>query len=172
MDEPVSFYEPSRFQAQLIWLRQGHLEYRFPYQVEADRLPKSIEISAELCSEAAPYHLDWPSDIFLEINDVLLGAWTSPSDFGGERGRLTPEWWGEWNSQYGLMKTWRVDQDGTFVDRRRLSNITIVDLALDQVPFIQVRLGVKADAVNIGGLNIFGSTFGNYAQEINLQLNY
>ncbi|MEM7033812.1 MAG: helix-turn-helix domain-containing protein [Chloroflexota bacterium] len=172
MDDPVSFYEPERFRAQLIWLSQGYLEYRFPYQVEEERLPKSLEISAELCSEAAPYHLEWPSDIFMEINGTLLGTWTSPSDFGGERGRLTPEWWGEWNSQYGLLKTWRVDNDGTFIDRQQLSDVTIADLALEKSPFIQVRFGVKPDAANMGGMNIFGKTFGNYAQEITVQLNY
>jgi predicted transcriptional regulator len=29
-DDPGSFYDPARFNAQLIWFRQGYLEYRFP----------------------------------------------------------------------------------------------------------------------------------------------
>ena len=171
-DDPVTFYEPARHGAQLIWFGQGYLEYRFPYRATPERVPKSLEISMEICSEAAPHHLDWPSDIYLEINDVDIGHWTSPADFGGERGRLTPDWWGEWNSQYGLLKTWRVDQQGAFIDRRPLSAIALDDLALDQAPFICVRIGVKPDAENMGGMNIFGSTFGNHAQDIIMRLNY
>ena len=36
----------------------------------------------------------------------------------------------------------------------------------------QVRLGVKPDAAHVGGLNIFGKSFGNHAQDIVLKLNY
>jgi predicted transcriptional regulator len=102
----------------------------------------------------------------------MLGAWTSPADFGGERGTLTPAWWGEWNSQYGLLKTWRVDQEGAFIDGQFLSKVVIGDLRLDQQPFIQVRVGVKPDAAHVGGLNLFGREFGNHAQDMTLRLSF
>jgi predicted transcriptional regulator len=35
-----------------------------------------------------------------------------------------------------------------------------------------VRIGVKADARYVGGLNIFGRHFGNYPQDIVLRLRY
>jgi hypothetical protein len=35
-----------------------------------------------------------------------------------------------------------------------------------------VRLGVKADALHVGGINVFGHTFGNYAQDVVLRLEY
>ena len=171
-DDLASFYEPERAEAQLVWFGQGFLEYRFPYRPENGWSPKSLQISMEICSEAAPHHLDWPSDIFLEINDVLIGTWTSPGDFGGERGKLTPTWWGDWNTQYGLLKTWRVDQGGSFIDGRSISEVVIADLNLDQQPFIQVKIGVKPDAEHMGGLNIFGKEFGNHAQGIILTLTY
>ncbi len=171
-DDLAAFYEPERTEAQLIWFGAGFLEYRFPYRPENGWPPKNLQISMEICSEAAPHHLDWPSDIFLEINNVLIGTWTSPGDFGGERGKLTPAWWDDWNTQYGLLKTWRVDQDGSFIDGRSISDVTIADLNLNQQPFIQMRIGVKPDAENMGGLNIFGKAFGNHAQEIILQLSF
>ena len=77
-DDPVSFYEPTRFQAQLIWLSHGWLEYHFPNHARRRDHPKSLQISMEICSEAAPSAEDWLSDIFLEINGVRIGEWTSP----------------------------------------------------------------------------------------------
>jgi predicted transcriptional regulator len=173
IDDPASFYEPERFQAQLVWFGgPGFLEYRFPYHPRRGQSPLSLQVSMEICSEAAPHHDDWPSDIFLEINGVEIGRWTSPGDFGGERGALTPAWWGEWNSQYGLLKTWRVDQGGSFIDGRHLSDVGINDLRLDQQCFIQMRVGVKPDAAHVGGLNIFGRDFGNHAQDIMLRVSF
>jgi predicted transcriptional regulator len=172
LDDPTSFYEPARFQAQLIWFRQGFLEYHFPYRPEPNQQPKSLVLSMEICSEAPNHHHDWPSDIFMEINGRPIGMWTSPGDFGGERGNLSPEWWEEWNSQYGLMKSWRVDGEGSWIDGVRISDVTIGDLVLDQDFYIRVRIGVHPDAVHVGGINLFGSKFGNYPQDILLQVHY
>jgi predicted transcriptional regulator len=171
-DDAASFYEPKRTTAQIIWLGQGHLEYRFPYRPEGDRSPQRLKISMELCSEAFAHHLDWPSDIFLEINNVLIGAWKSPADLGGKRGRLTPEWWNIEDSQYGLLKTWRVDAEGATLDGDRFSDITLDDLSLNQNDFIKVCIGVRPDAANVGGLNLFGEKFGNHPQGIILELNF
>jgi predicted transcriptional regulator len=172
LDDPTSFYEPARFQAQLIWFRQGFLEYHFPYRPEPNRQPKSLVLSMEICSEAPNHHHDWPSDIFMEINGQPIGIWTSPGDFGGERGNLSPEWWEEWNSQYGLLKSWRVDGEGSWIDGVRISDVVIGNLNLDQGSFIRVRIGIHPDALHVGGLNLFGSKFGNYPQDILMQVHY
>jgi hypothetical protein len=37
---------------------------------------------------------------------------------------------------------------------------------------ITVRVGVKADALHVGGINLFGSSFGNYPQDLTLRLEY
>ena len=41
-----------------------------------------LTVSAELSSEAPGVNNQWPSDISFSINDVLVGTWTSPGDFG------------------------------------------------------------------------------------------
>ncbi len=171
-DDPVSFYEPDRFHAQLVWLSHGWLEYRLPNHAHRREKPSSLQISMEICSEAAPSAEDWPSDIFLDINEVRIGEWTSPADFGEIRGSLTPAWWADWNSQYGQLKVWRVDDSGASIDGRAISDVTIQDLNLPARPFIAVRIGVDDDAENKGGLNIFGRGFGNHAQDIILQIDY
>lgn len=171
-DDIASFHEPERVTAQIIWFGVGHLEYRFPFRPNEGRQPKELQLSMEICSEAEGHHLDWPSDIFLEVNDVLLGTWTSPADFGGERGILTPSWWQTENSQFGVLKSWRVGSGGTTLDGEPRSDVTLDDLALESRPYVKVRLGVKPDAVNVGGLNLFGEKFGNNAQGIVLKLEF
>ncbi len=172
MDEPRSFFEPERVGAQLIWFRRGYLEYRFPNRVPRGSSIRNLELSMELCSEAPLHNLDWPSDISLWINGKELGTWTSPGDFGGERGLLTPQWWGSENTQYGLLKTWRINSEGSFIDGRRISNVKLDELELDDKPYVTVRIGIKPDARNDGGLNLFGSKFGNYETDMRMKLDY
>ena len=171
-DDPASFYEPDRVQAQLIWFHQGFVSYRFPNRLPPQVTIDSVRLSLELCSEAPLHHDDWPSDIMVWINDVEIGTWTSPADFGGQRGRLTPDWWESRNSQYGLLKVWQVNGDGSFVDGLEVSSVSLEDLHLADRDTISVRIGVKEDAENVGGVNIFGRRFGNYAQDIVLRLRY
>lgn len=171
-DDPASFYEPDRVSAQLLWFHQGFVEYRFPNRLPPRAVLESASISLELCSEAPLHHEEWPSDITLWLNGIELGTWSSPGDFGGQRGLLTPEWWENWNSQYGLLKVWTVNGSGSFVDGRRVGEATLDAINLAAGSSISVRIGVKPDARNVGGINIFGRHFGNYPQDIVLRLRY
>lgn len=170
LDDPASFYEPNRVNAQLLWFHFGYVEYRFPNRLLPNKTIESLQLSMEVCSEAPLHHEDWPSDITIWINDVEIGDWTSPRDFGGRRGVLTPEWWESWNSQYGLLKIWQVNGEGSFVDDQRISDVRLQDLNFADSDTISVRIGVKPDAERVGGINIFGSRFGNYPQDIVLRL--
>lgn len=172
LDDPASFYEPNRMEAQLLWFYQGFVEYRFPNRVPAGAFPDSLRLSMEVCSEAPLYNLDWPSDITVWINGVEVGTWTSPADFGGEPGRLTPDWWTPRNTQYGLLKFWHVNEEKSELDGMLVSGVTIRDLKLAEAPFIGVRIGIKPDAEHIGGINLFGNRFGNYPQDLVLRIGY
>lgn len=169
LDDPSAFYEPDHIYAQLIWFRRGFVEYRFPNRLPQGVFLDDIEVSFEVCSEAPLHHADWPSDITVWIGDTEIGTWTSPADFGGERGSLTPAWWDSQNSQYGLLKVWKVTGNGSFVDGVQVSDVTLKSLSLKPNEPIPVRIGIKEDARNIGGINLFGSKFGNYPQDIVLR---
>ena len=149
LDTPASFYEPEHINAQLLWFGHGYVAYRFPNHLPNGAAPIRLDLSAEICSEAPLHHLDWPSDITVWINGVEIGSWTSPADFGGERGVLTPDWWETKDSQYGLLKIWSVTQNWSYIDGKYISDIKIEDLNLAAKPFIDVRLGVKEDALAI-----------------------
>jgi predicted transcriptional regulator len=172
LDDPSTFYEPERIHAQLLWFRRGYVEYRFPNRLPPNVVLDDIEVSFEVCSEAPLHHSDWPSDITVWIGNIEIGTWTSPADFGGERGALTPAWWDSQNSQYGLLKVWKVTNEGSFVDGRRVSKVTLNHLTLKSDEPIPVRIGIKDSASNIGGINLFGSKFGNYPQDIVLRQHF
>lgn len=173
LDDPETFYDPERVNAQLLWFKHGYVEYRFPNRSHANGgTLESIQVSFEACSEAPLHDPNWPSNITVWINDVEIGTWTSPGDFGGERGALTPDWWEEWNSQFGLLKMWKVTADGAYVDGIRVSNVALTDLQLSRGQFISLRIGVKPDAENVGGLNLFGRYFGNYPQDIHMRMRF
>lgn len=172
LDDPTTFYEPDRMYTQLLWFRRGYVEYRFPNRLPPGVLLDDIEISFEVCSEAPLHHADWPSDITVWVCGVEIGTWTSPADFGGDRGVLTPGWWDSQNSQYGLLKVWKVAQNGSFVDGVRVSDVRLSDLALKIGDAIPVRIGIKETTANIGGINLFGSKFGNYPQDIVLRQHF
>lgn len=172
LDDPASFYEPERIQAQLLWFHQGHVEYRFPNRLPPGAKLTSLQLSMEICSEAPLHHGDWPSDITVWINGTDIGHWTSPADFADRRGKLTPSWWLDHNSQYGLLKIWRVTPEGSSVDGLKISDITLEDINISRQNHIAVSIGVKEDAKYVGGINIFGREFGNYPQDIVLHLQY
>lgn len=172
LDRTSSFYEPNRIYAQRLWFHHGFVEYRFPHRLPPQTTPSSLQLSFEACSEAPMHHYNWPSDISVWINGVEIGIWTSPADFGGERGLLTPEWTAVDGSQYGLLKVWRVDRNGTYIDGDKISDVAIDALDLGMREFVNVRIGVKPDARHVGGINIFGRSFGNYPQDIVMNVHY
>lgn len=172
VDDPRSFFEPEHVFAQIIWFRHGTLGYDFPNNLPHGADATELELSLELCSEAPEYDLDWPSDITVWIGGHEVATWTSPGDFGGERGKVTPLWWPINHTQHGVLKRFKVTADGSYIDGRRVGDLTISELGLGQTPQVQVTIGVKDDARFRGGVNLFGRKFGNTEQDIVLRLWY
>ena len=173
LDLPAVFYSLQRFDAQMLWFKHGFLEYR----LNAADNPSSdaidyLEISFEACSEAPLYRSPWPSDISVEINGKRLGTWVCPCDCGGRAGHLTPGWWNLTNTQFGFLTKWRVDHTGSYLDGAYLSDVSIPDLRLEESPYISLRVGVDPGAEHPNGINLFGSRFGDYPQEICMCVGY
>ena len=171
LDVPDTFLDPGRMKAGLIWFTRGYLEYQFPNNTKLlDAEIEALEFSLELSSEVPGTSANWPSDITVSVNRIDVGTWTSPGDFGDKRGVYTPDWWKLKGSQYGKLKSWRVMEDGTYVDGVKISPVSIKDLDLGIHRSIRLRIGVKEGAVHPGGVNIFGRGFGNYDQDIVLRV--
>lgn len=114
----------------------------------------------------------WPSDISFYLNDVFVGIWTSPGDFGETKGIFTPKWWNpNWN-QHGLLKPLVINSKGTYIDGLQISDVNIHQLNLGDHDTIKFRLAVNEDSANVGGLTIYVKNFGNYNQDIHVKINY
>ncbi len=171
-DDIRYFSHPDRYEADIIWFSKGFVEYMIPNFIPYSQKISQIMISFEISSEAPGSNSNWPSDISFYLNDVYLGGWISPGDFADVRGIFTPDWWEHnWN-QYGLLKLLIINEYGTFIDALKISDVTINDFHLDSSSQLKFKIGVDDDAEHIGGLTIFGKSFGNYAQDIKVQINY
>ena len=61
---------------------------------------------------------------------------------------------------------------GTFEDGRHVSDVKITDVHLDNNSFIKLKIGIKENAKNKGGVNLFGKKFGNHDQSIIMKIKY
>jgi predicted transcriptional regulator len=171
LDVPDFFLDPGRMRAALLWFGRGYVEYKFPNNAKiAGAAIAAIEFSLEMSSEAPGTNADWPSDISLWVNDVLIGTWTSPGDFGDRRGKFTPRWWKLAGSQYGKLTTWTISDKGCLVDGVGVSRVTLDQLHLADHHSIRLKVGIDEKAKRPGGVNIFGRGFGNYDQDILMRL--
>ncbi|WP_053377017.1 ArsR/SmtB family transcription factor [Paenibacillus sp. FJAT-27812] len=168
-DDPRYFADPEHVHAKVLWFGSGFVEYRIPNYMVNNETPESLEISMEICSETPCSVNHLPSDIAFVLNGVSIGTWTYPGDFGSTRGLYTPEWWHK-NIKHGLIKTIRVNAQGSFIDGIQVSNVTIDQLMLAYDKEILFRISSSATAKNCGGVTLFGKGFGNYNQDIEVTL--
>ncbi len=172
VDDTRYFAHPDRYEADILWFTKGYVEYAIPNFVPANQKIDEICVSLELSSEAPGVNNVWPSDIYFYLNEVLLGTWTSPGDFGDVKGIFTPDWWfPNWN-QYGLLKMLVINHKGTYIDGLQISDVNIDQFGLTSKSQLKLKLEVPDSAEHVGGLTIFGRGFGNYNQDINVKMAY
>ena len=163
-----------RQDAQLIWSSKAcFIEYSTSNIYAFKNKVQSISFTFEICSEAYGYNSDYPSDITLSINGIELCVYRSKGDYGDRYGRYTPSWWFIESTKYGALVNLLVNDRGVFLNEDLVNDkIKLSDLKLSQGNKTTLRMEVKKDAVNCGGLNLFGDKFGDYAQNIELLIKY
>lgn len=172
VDDPAFFADPQRVEAGILWFGAGYVEYRLPNYLQKGQQVEELQFSMELSSEAPGVAENWPSDLSFSFNDIQLGNWTSPGDYGDVHGRFTPNWWiPNWN-QYGLLKLLCINKSGTYVDGLMVSPVRIEDLDINEKKEFLFRIAAPAEALNPGGCTIFGRGFGNYNQGIKFNVIY
>lgn len=182
-DTPAVFYSPRRYDAGIIWMRRGYLEYTIPildYSGSRNgdtfyhdkKSITSLNFTFEICSETALYDHDCKSDITLSVNGTEICTFTSSGDYGERRGRLNPEWYTDSVTQYGLLQNFDIRFDGSYLNEKRVSDFGIDDLKLNSTDLVIFRIEVKKDARFVGGFNLFGKHFGDYPQDILMNITY
>ncbi len=165
-DDPRYFSFPERFNAGLIWMGSGYLEYVIPNNLKLSQRMTELQISVEISSEAPGFSEHYPSDIYFEINECSLGVITTPGEYGDRKGMLNPDWWYSYLAQYGRLKMITVNTNGTFVDGLQISATTVEELNITSESKIKFRMGVHKNAYHAGGFNLFGKEFGDHASGI------
>ncbi|MCI1858350.1 MAG: helix-turn-helix domain-containing protein [Sporolactobacillus sp.] len=171
IDTPAYFMDSQRVKAGIVWLAKGFVEYQAPNLLKPDQKLEMLVLSTELGSEFPYANNNWPSDITLSINGVDVGTWTAPGDFADVRGKYTPAWVQDNFNQYGLLKTITITEAETLLDGQFFSPVTLSDLNTRNDTYV-IKFEVKDDAKHQGGLTIFGKGFGNYDQDIQMDLFY
>ncbi len=172
VDDIRYFSHPDRYNADILWFAKGYVEYIIPNFIPFGQKIDQLTVSLEIGSEAPGVNEVWPSDITFSVNGTKAAVWTSPGDFGNMKGIFTPDWWyPNWN-QYGLLKILVINEKGTFIDGLQVSEVSMADLSLDFRSTIKLKMEVEEKAEHLGGLTIFGQSFGNYNQDISVRMNY
>lgn len=171
-DEPRYFSFTERYNAALIWLTNGYLEYKLPNPLKPDEKLEELQISMEISSEAPGFSAHYPSDIYFNVNGVDLGHWTTPGEYADKPGNFTPSWWFPNLGQYGKKKMLIVNSSGTFIDGISISNITIDKLRIAFNTNISFTISAPKETANPGGLMLFGRGFGDFNNGIEIKMHY
>lgn len=172
LDDPKYFAFPERIDATLLWFTEGYVTYKLPNSLKLSETCTELQIGMELASEAPGYTTHFPSDISFKINDKNLGYFTSPGEFNDRKGIFTPSWWFENLGQYGKLKLLTVNDYGCFIDGLKISDTTIDDLHIAPQSEITFSIMVEPDAINVGGVSIFGRGFGDYNNGVTIKMFY
>jgi predicted transcriptional regulator len=173
LDVPDTFLDPDRMKTGLIWFTRGYLEYQFPNNARLAKQNRSVsmEFSMELSLRSAGHiSADWPSDITVSVNGTGYRHLDLAGRFRRQARRLHPDWWKLKGSQYGKLKSFRVNGSGTYVDGVKISPVSLKDLDLDTPPLDPAEDRGEGRCPHPGGINIFGRGFGNYDQDIVLRI--
>lgn len=172
LDDTRYFSFPERIDARLLWFAQGYITYQLPNSLKLSEVCTELQISMELASEAPGYTTHYPSDISFSINGISLGYFTSPGEFNDRRGIFTPAWWFENLGQYGKLKLLTINDTGCYIDGLKISDTTINDLGISPQSDILLSIEVADDALNKGGVTLFGKGFGDYNSGITVKMFY
>ncbi len=171
-DTPYVFHDVERIHGELLWFTDGFLKYSISNKSLKENIINSVDISFEVCAEAPGYNNKWPSDIFFKVNDKKITTFNISGDYGGTRGVNNPRWWPNSNTQYGELKVFSITNEGTFLNGNIVSKETMKSLGIDKDYYFTIDIGVDETSEFKGGINLFGKSFGNYAQDIKIEINY
>lgn len=172
LDDPQVFSYPERFHANIIWYTDGYVSYRFPNKLLPTQIPQELQISLEISGEAPGAVENFPSEIQLIVNDMLLGVYSCPGELFDRKGRYTPDWYNVNFGQYGRYKVLSVNREGTFLDGLAIGNTTIEQLNLSHHNDIVFKLDCRSQTEKNGGVTLFGKEFGDYNQGVKMRMFY
>ena len=171
-NDPRSFAYPERVDADLLWFHDGYVEYRIPNLLPDKHYIVQLTISFEIASADCGMPEDTMSKVHFSLNGVSLGDWTADRVQDHSRGIYTPKWWNRRERQHGFLKMLVINQNGVYRDGEKVEEVTPGWKFLDESGQMKLRMeSHPADGYN-SGIALFGSSFGNYQQNIEVRVHY
>ena len=65
-----------------------------------------------------------------------------------------------------------INHHGTFIDGLQISGVSIDRFNLTSKSSVKFKMAVPDSAEHVGGLTIYGKSFGNYNQDIDVRISY
>lgn len=167
-DSPFAFYHSMRSRAQHIWMQGGRLRYEFSLPVSKSADLRFMELSFECCNMGPAFKRAKDCDVRVLINGVSLGDIRVPSCDNIDISSM-PSWWPAETGPAGKLLSWQVDEGGTYLGNRRVSDTVISQLGLYQGPTVSMVIEVKADDDKQKGFSLYGECSGDHSQAIKLR---
>lgn len=171
-DSEIYFSYPDRFNADLVWFTNGYVLYKFPFILKESEKVKEIQITVEMASEAPGGAMDYPTSADITVNGIKVGSDYLPGERFDRKGRLTPSWWKANFGQYGWLKLYTINEEGTFFNGEKVSDVSLNDLKLYERKTIELKISCLSSKESEGGITLFGKNFGDQSQGIKLRVIY
>lgn len=164
------FSSESKEDFQVIWFNDGSLTYNISTGLENCKI-ESIKISFEACSEHVFFNKNWPTDISILINNQTIATYTTSEAHLTDNRFRNPDWWPEEKPQYGEYISFELDESGTYTGGQKHGSFRLSDIA-DISSDFSLTISAENDLQNPRGIMIFGESFGEYQQDIEVLIKY
>ena len=116
--------------------------------------------------------MDYPTSADITVNGIKVGSDYLPGERFDRKGRLTPSWWKANFGQYGWLKLYTINEEGTFFNGEKVSDVSLNDLKLYERKTIELKISCLSSKESEGGITLFGKNFGDQSQGIKLRVIY
>ena len=164
------FFHPIRMQAELLAIGQGNVRYLFPYNIPETHKILYLELSAEI--SIACDHPDAFTDITIAINNHHFTPHRLLPNRSEQNQKHRLKWYPKDMKTSGELFVWRVEAERSMLNSMPEGNITLADLNLQPMQPMEVSFEVQSSDEPVGGMIIFGKSFGQYDQDIRLTIVY
>jgi predicted transcriptional regulator len=172
-EDSSRFFHPDRMEADLLFMRDGEVQYLFPYNLPVEQRILRLELSVEACGEVARPPV--PHWVILSINNLVFDAVPLPMRASGQESHHMPAWFPHELPAAGYLLNWRLSHHQALFNDRKAGKFNLSDLELRLMRPIQVGLRVLAmdeTGQMCGGMALYGRNFGRFDQDLRMRIIY
>lgn len=170
LDNIRYFSHPDRMHANILWFKNGFVEYLLPNFIPTAHIIDELTIQIEIASLVSSCDSSFASDLDFYLNQIKIGQITLAGDTGKGSGVYTPNWFDTSWKQFGTLKQISIKKEGTFIDGIKVSDTSIDSLGLDYSSILKFKIAVNKDSIHSHGVTLYGNSFGNYNQDIKIKI--